>query len=94
MTDCIVARMAREHRRLWAISCPMDDQSEEFDVAVDAMTACRLLASHHTPTSEEGWAFLAYILTWHTGKDRDDFLISNRVTKLLEDRHYDWPAAA
>jgi hypothetical protein len=94
MTICFVAELAREYRRLWAISCGMDDQSEEFDVAVEAMTACRLLAWHHKPTSEEGWAFAAYILTWHTGKDRDDFLIRNRVSEVIEQRHHDWPAAA
>jgi hypothetical protein len=94
MTDCIVTRMEREHRRLWPLSFSMDDQSEEFDLAVDAMSACRLIASHNTPTSEEGWAFLAYILAWHTGKDCDDFLIRCRVTELLDARHYDWPATA
>jgi hypothetical protein len=96
MMTCLVETLAREYRRLWDASCGMDDQSEEFDQAVDAMSACRLLASHHTPTSEEGWAFLSYILVWYDGGrcNRDEFLLVNRVSEMIENRHYTWGAAA
>jgi hypothetical protein len=62
------------------------------------MDKLRYAASYLTPTSEEGWAFLAYVLAWYDGNDpkkhREEWLLRQRVSHTLMYRSREWPAAA
>jgi hypothetical protein len=95
---CIVAVLAREERRWGEIFQNDDDCSGKQDAAAEAMDKCRYAASYLTPTSEEGLAFLAYVLAWYDGKDpkkhREEWLLRQRVSHTISCRYMHWGAAA
>jgi hypothetical protein len=89
---CFVGALAREYRRLWEIDTyglPLRVEME----TVDAQHTYRLAASYSTPTSEEGWVFLAHVLTWVDDDDPEDISMQRRILDMFERRFDEWLAA-
>jgi hypothetical protein len=92
---CEVAMLAQLKRKHSEIFCNSDENSERYGEACAMMEACRLLTSHETPTSEQGWAFLAYVLAWYDRRgDRRKRLLKARASHTLSHRHDNWGKAA
>jgi hypothetical protein len=91
---CLVTMLAREEWRLSHIFCNTDEADPAHNDACEAMEVCRLIASWApAPKTEEGWAFLAYVLAWYEG-DRDSFALRSRISKTLSARRDNWLVAA
>jgi hypothetical protein len=93
-TDCLVAALGREHRRLWDIDTYGVPLREEMRVT-GAMIAGWEKVSYTVPTSEEGWAFLGFILSrFDDDNDPDSVQMQKRILDMFERRFDEWPAAA